>query len=297
MPQSPAPVPDPAIVARLRAAGCVFAEDEARLIQETARTQGEAEAMAARRADGLPLELVLGWAEFCGLRVAVRPGVFIPRRRTEFLACRAIELARDSGQARVVLVDLCCGSGAIGAAILAGLRGSIPEGPAAGGRAPAGTGAADPVCAGAELHAADLDPVAVACARANIGDGGRVYQGDLYDALPERLRRQVTILTANVPYVPTADIGMLPPEARLHEPPASLDGGADGLALLRRVAGEAPSWLAPGGTLLIETSERQLPLAVQAVAAAGLRAGSASDEELGATIVTGTRAASPASRA
>lgn len=271
-------------MARLRAAGCVFAEDEARLIQETARTSGEARTMAARRAGGLPLELVLGWAEFCGLRVAVRPGVFIPRRRTEFLARRAIELARDSGQADVALVDLCCGSGAIGAAILAGLRG-------------ASAGAAGQVCGGAELHAADVDAVAVACARANIGDAGRVYQGDLYDALPGRLRGRVTILTANVPYVPTAGIGLLPPEARLHEPLASLDGGADGLALLRRVAEAAPAWLAPGGTLLIETSERQLPLAVRAVAAAGLRAGSASDGELGATIVTGTRTASPASRA
>lgn len=84
----PEPLTESAIVSRLRAAGCVFAEDEARLILSTARTPDDASAMVERRAAGLPLEHVLGWAEFCGLRIAVDPGVFVPRRRTEFLVDR-----------------------------------------------------------------------------------------------------------------------------------------------------------------------------------------------------------------
>src|SRR5215472_14548189 len=125
-------VSDPDIVARLRAAGCVFAEDEARLLMTAAQTPAELEVMVGQRAAGQPLEHVLGWAEFCGLRIAVAPGVFIPRRRTEFLVRQAVALARQAaaqqagaGQAgarqRVVVVDLCCGSGAVGAALAAAL--------------------------------------------------------------------------------------------------------------------------------------------------------------------------------
>src|SRR5947208_16853812 len=120
-----------ATVTRLRAAGCVFAEDEARLLVSAARTPAELAAMVDRRAAGVPLEHVLGWAEFCGLRIAVDPGVFVPRRRTEFLVRQAAALARqaagaparqDPGRPRaVVVVDLCCGSGAVGAALAAAL--------------------------------------------------------------------------------------------------------------------------------------------------------------------------------
>src|SRR5450631_1505826 len=94
----------PAIVARLSAAGCVFAEDEAQLLISAARSPAELTAMVDRRVAGLPLEQVIGWAEFCGLRIAVDPGVFVPRRRTEFLVAQAIDLA---GRAALV-VDLCC---------------------------------------------------------------------------------------------------------------------------------------------------------------------------------------------
>src|SRR6266568_4538291 len=88
------------IVSRLRAAGCVFAEDEARLLVSAARTPGDLAAMVDRRAAGQPLEHVLGWAEFCGLRIAVDPGVFVPRRRTEFLVHQAAALVREAaGQA------------------------------------------------------------------------------------------------------------------------------------------------------------------------------------------------------
>ncbi|CAL9660401.1 Release factor glutamine methyltransferase [Streptomyces sp. enrichment culture] len=260
-PVSPTPFSRSSVVAALRAAGCVFAEDEAELILGAARTPDELAALVDRRVAGLPLELVLGWAEFRGLRVTVEPGVFVPRRRTEFLVEQALAQAPD---ARVV-ADLCCGSGAVGAA-LADALGAV------------------------ELHAADIDPAAVRCARRNLaGPGGRVYEGDLFEALPTALRGRVDILAANVPYVPTGEVGLLPAEARDHEPLTALDGGTDGLDLARRVAAGAPHWLAPGGCVLIETSERQAPVAVEAFTRAGLTARLAVSEELYAQVVIGVR--------
>ncbi|MFI0167649.1 putative protein N(5)-glutamine methyltransferase [Streptomyces sp. NPDC017082] len=255
----PAPLTPSAIVSALRAAGCVFAEDEAELILATARTPEEAAGMVDRRTAGLPLEHVLGWAGFHGLRVTVAPGVFVPRRRTEFLVDQALAAAPDAA----VVVDLCCGSGALGAALAHALD-------------------------GAEVHAADIDPAAVRCARRNLAAcGGRAYEGDLYDALPAGLRGRVGLLTANVPYVPTAEVPLLPAEARDHEPLVALDGGADGLAVLRRVADGAPGWLAPGGSLLTETSERQAPAALRAFTDAGLTARLAVSDELAAHVVIG----------
>src|SRR6478735_6098383 len=92
---SPEPLSRSVIVTALRAAGCVFAEDEAQLLISTAQTPADLAAMVERRVAGLPLEHVLGWAEFCGLRITVDPGVFVPRRRTEFLARQAVALARQ----------------------------------------------------------------------------------------------------------------------------------------------------------------------------------------------------------
>jgi release factor glutamine methyltransferase len=244
-------------VARLRAAGCVFAEDEARLLMATARTPEELDAMVERRAAGLPLEQVLGWAEFFGLRIAVDPGVFVPRRRTEFLVQQAAAIAPPGA----IVVDLCCGAGAIGAALAAALD-------------------------RAEVHAVDIDPAAVRCARRNVP--GHVYEGDLYQPLPARLKGRVGILAANVPYVPTGEIGFLPPEARAHEPLAALDGGPDGLDVLRRVAAGAPGWLAPGGHLLIETSDRQAAPAAAAFEAGGLTARVVASADLSATVLIGT---------
>ncbi|MFF1868965.1 putative protein N(5)-glutamine methyltransferase [Kitasatospora herbaricolor] len=253
-----------ALVTRLRAAGCVFAEDEARLLRSAATTPGELAAMVERRASGLPLEHVIGWAEFSGLRIAVDGGVFVPRRRTEFLIERAVALARPGA----LVVDLCCGSGALGAALAAALGGPV------------------------ELHAADIDPAAVRCARRNIAAaGGRAYQGDLFDPLPAALRGRVDLLLANVPYVPTEEVELLPAEARLHEARVALDGGVDGLDVLRRVTAEAVHWLAPGGRLLFETGEHQVPGAVQTVEAGGLVAEVAECEERYAVVVTGTRPA------
>ncbi|WP_328847037.1 putative protein N(5)-glutamine methyltransferase [Streptomyces sp. NBC_00258] len=248
------------VVTALRSAGCVFAEDEARLILSTARTPAELTVMVDGRVAGLPLEHVLGWAEFRGLRIAVEPGVFVPRRRTEFLVEQAVALAPEAP----VVVDLCCGSGAVGAALAAALP-------------------------GVELHAADVDPAAVRCARRNVGRGAHVHEGDLFEALPHGLRGRIGILAANVPYVPTGEVGLLPPEARDHEPLVALDGGGDGLDVLRRVAVEAPRWLAPGGSLLVETSERQTGLAVEIFAGAGLIPRLEVSEELYANVVIGVK--------
>ncbi|MFC5720457.1 putative protein N(5)-glutamine methyltransferase [Streptomyces gamaensis] len=255
------------IVSTLRAAGCVFAEDEAALLLSTARTPDELAAMVRRRTEGQPLEHVLGWAEFCGLRVAVDAGVFVPRRRTEFLARTALARARAraDGGARPVVVDLCCGTGAVGAALATGLHGRL------------------------DLHAADLDPAAVRCARRNLAavGTGRVHTGDLYAPLPLSLRSRVDVLVANVPYIPTEDIPLLPQEARLHEARTALDGGADGLDVLRRVTAAAPRWLAPGGHLLVETSERQAPRAVGIFRAAGLLPQVVTCDDLDATVIVG----------
>lgn len=251
----------PAVVSALRASGCVFAEDEARLLVAEAAHAGELERMVARRAAGVPLEHVLGWVEFCGRRIDVEQGVFVPRRRTELLVQEAAALV-DQGD---VVVDLCCGSGAVGAAIAA-------DSP------------------GVELHSADRDPLAVRCARRNVEPvGGHVHEGDLFDALPEKLRGRVDVVVANVPYVPSGAIALMPPEARDHEPRAALDGGPDGLDVQRAVAEAAPRWLSPGGRLLVETSIHQAPSSVGIFTRAGLLAQIVHSDELDATVVVGTR--------
>lgn len=139
-----------------------------------------------------------------------------------------------------------------------------------------------------ELYAADIEPAAVRCARRNLTIG-RVYEGDLYDPLPRALRGHIDVLVANAPYVPTEAVGLLPPEARLHEPRAALDGGTDGLDVLRRVSAQAPEWLALSGYLLVETSERQAPMTIETFTRSGLIARVASSDELEATVVIGSK--------
>lgn len=258
-----------ATVARLRAAGCVFAEEEAAILTASARSAAELSLFVERRASGEPLEQVVGWAEFCGLRIIVDPGVFVPRRRSEFLVSVALGLVRSRRAAGMpVIVDLCCGTGALGLAVAAGAGSRIGPG---------------------ELHAADLDPAAVACARRNVEPaGGRVYLGDLFGALPPGLRGRIDVLICNAPYVPTTEIAFMPAEAREHEALMALDGGADGLMILRRVTASAGEWLAPGGVLLVETSDRQAPSMAAAMSGAGLDAHIHSDDDSGATVITGT---------
>jgi release factor glutamine methyltransferase len=267
-----APAATAAVVARLRAAGCVFAEEEARLMLSTAGTSADLTAMVDRRVHGEPLEHVLGWAEFCGLRVEVGPGVFVPRRRSEFLVREAVAAATATAEAgtaratRPVILDLCCGSGAVGLAVASAL-----------GRA--------------ELHAADVDARAAVYAHRNLARvGGHVYVGDLYDPLLADLRGRVSVLVVNAPYVPTSEIPLMPAEARLHEPLIALDGGPDGVSIHRRVAAQASRWLAPGGSLLIETSVGQSALTQAAMVAAGLTARIATDDDMDATVAIGRTA-------
>ena len=242
----------------------MFAEDEAALLVSEAQTPAELDELVARRVAGVPLEQVVGWAEFCGIRIAVEPGVFVPRRRTEILVREAATLA----PANAVVVELCCGTGAVSTALVAALRST------------GGVGA---------LYAADIDPAAVRCARGNvIPVGGRVLEGDLYEPLPASLRGIVDIVVVNAPYVPTEAIELMPPEARLHEPRVALDGGPDGLDIQRRVAAQSPGWLAPSGHLLIETSVRQAPATMAAMVDAGLVARTVRADELDATAVIGS---------
>lgn len=252
-----------ALVAALRAAGCVYAEDEARLLVAAVRADPgtELRSLLDRRLGGEPLEVVLGWAAFRGLRIGVQAGVFVPRRRTEFLVAVAVPLLAPGD----VLVDLCCGSGAVAVALATEIPGLV-------------------------VHAADVDPVAVACARRNLDPlGGVAHQGDLFDALPTALTGRVSVIAVNAPYVPTADLGLLPPEARDHEPALALDGGSDGVELHRRIAGGVSGWLAPGGRLLIETGRRQAHLTAAAVTAGGLRVVARRSRDGRTAVVVGTR--------
>jgi len=257
------PNPDlDSVVTRLRASGSVFAEDEAELLVAEALTPDELESMVEQRVAGLPLEVIVGWAEFCGLRIVVEPGVFVPRRRTEAVVREAVALARPGA----VVLDLCCGTGALGVAIHAAVEGVV-------------------------LYASDIEPGAVRCARRNVDPlGGRVFEGDLYAPLPESLRGRVDLIVVNAPYVPTDAIALMPPEARDHEPHITLDGGADGVDIQRWVAAESGEWLAPGGHLLIETSREQADRTVEAFRAGGLTAEVRRAEDVDGTVVIGARA-------
>jgi release factor glutamine methyltransferase len=252
-----------AIAEQLRASGSVFAEDEAGLLVASAATPGDLDRMVEQRLAGVPVEHVVGWVEFCGRRFDVAPGVFVPRRRTELLVRRATALAHPSA----VVVDVCCGCGAVGASVAAAVG-------------------------GVDLHAVDVDAAAVACARRNLSAvGGQAYVGDMYDPLPARLLGRVDVVVANVPYVPSSELDAMPPEARLHEPATALDGGADGLDLVRRLSAGAWRWLAPGGHLLVETSQRQAVEAAAVLGRAGLETWVARSIDLDATVVVGGKPA------
>lgn len=240
---------------RLRAAGCVFAEQEAALLRAA---PGDLQTLAARRIAGEPLEQILGWAEFAGLRLSVAPGVFVPRRRTEFLVACALAFVPPGG----TVVDVCCGTGAIGAALLAARPGLV-------------------------LHAADVDPAATACARENLPGAAGVHTGDLLDALPPALAGTVDVVVASTPYVPSDAVAAMPPEARDHEPRVALDGGGDGIDVVRALAAQARAWLRPGGHLLVECAAHQADTAADALAGTGFAESVARDDERDATVVAG----------
>ena len=245
------------VVARLRAAGCVYADREAALLLEAA--DGAAlDELVARRVAGEPLEHVLGRVEFRGLRLAVGPAVFVPRQRTAVV----VEEGARGLKADAIVVDLCCGAGTIGAAI----RAVRPD---------------------VELWATELDATAADCARENLGDVVRI--GDLFEPLPSRLWGRLDLVATNLPYVPTDAIATMPPEARDHEPRLALDGGNDGLRLHRRAVPEAAGWLAPGGRLVVECGRAQAATLADLMRAEGLDASVVTDDALDGTAVIGRR--------
>lgn len=274
-------MPDDPLAARLRAAGCVFAEAEAEELRAAAARRGwgdaELEDAVARRVGGEPLEPLVGRVGFAGVEVDVAPGVFVPRRRSELLvevaerhlAGRRSERARPSDAGTPLLLELGCGAGAITRALLA--------------RVP-----------GLRAWAGDVDPVAVRCAATTLAGLPGVLGVGLSDwdaGVPADLANRVDVLAAHVPYVPTAALGLLPPEARDHEPRRALDGGEDGLDPLRAVAALAPRWLAPGGVLLAEVAPRQVAAAGEVLRTSGLAPGTVADPDAdrGGLVLLGER--------
>ena len=210
----------------LAAAGCVAPDEETdELIRAAA---GDVDALAdlvSRRCDGEPVAWLTGAITFCGIRVAVAPGVYVPRGQTEPLARRAAALVPAHGAA----VDLCTGSGAIAVVLAA----AVPT---------------------ARVVATELDEIAVACARRN---GVEVFAGFLDDPLPDSLEHRVDVLTAVVPYVPTDSMRFLPRDVQRFESRLALDGGIDGTDLLIEVVRRSLRWLRPGGWLLLELAGDQ----------------------------------------
>ena len=210
-----------ALAERLRDGGFVAPEEEADEL--LAAAGGDAARLASfveRRLTGEPLAWITGRTSFRGRCVLVLPGVYVPRWQSEALAGRAAERLPADGLA----IDLCTGAGAI-AATLAAAR------------------------PGARVVASDLDPRAVACARAN---GVEAYEGDLFAALPPGLAGRADVVVGVVPYVPTPELGLLQRDTLAFESTLSYDGGADGTAILRRVLEGAPAFLRPRGALLLE---------------------------------------------
>ncbi len=216
----------------------------------TARAVFRLDAMVARRLSGEPVQYVLGSWSFRGVDLLVDRRVLIPRPETELVVETALALARDRA-GPLVIADLGTGSGAIALALAAEL----------------------PVN-GAEIWATDASLDALDVARANLagmgrrGAGVRLAHGSWFDALPAELYARLDLVVANPPYV--ADGDDLPPAVRDWEPLGALLAGPDGLDDVRRIAGESPRWLAPGGWLVLEIGASQGPAGAALVAESGL---------------------------
>lgn len=209
------------IVDALLRGGSIAPDQEADiLLIASGEGAGPIDALVARRLQGEPIAWIAGWTEFCGVRIGVAPGVFVPRPHTEGLAQRAASLLPDDG----VAIDLCTGAGAVARYLMA-MR---PR---------------------AAVIATDIDPVAVACARRN---GVDAHLGDIAEPLSPVLRRKVDVVTAVPPYVPRGELHLLPRDVREREPAHALDGGPAGTDLLVRVAEAATQLLRPGGSVLLE---------------------------------------------
>lgn len=252
---------DAELVARLRAAGCVFAEDEAGVLRAASDDDESLERMVVRREAGEPLEVIVGFADFAGLRIPVARGVFVPRVRTELVARLASRLAPPSS----IVVDLCCGAGAIAAAV-AQQRPDVT------------------------VWAADIDPLAVALASGTLAPfGAQALVSDMGNALPPSLSGQVAVVASCPPYVPTHEVALMPGEARDHEPLAALNGGADGVAMQALVFEAALELLTADGVCIVETSEHLADATLGVAAAAGFAAYLETDDDIGAVVVVARR--------
>jgi release factor glutamine methyltransferase len=230
-------------LADLRRAGCIAAEEE--LSELEAAADGDGDVLrwyVARRCGGEPLAWIVGSVRFCGERVAVYAGVYVPRWQTEQLVGIAVDNLPPTGLA----VDLCTGAGAV-SVVLARRR---------------------PL---ARVLATEIDPIALQCARAN---GVDVRQGDLADCLPASIEGRVDLVIAVAPYVPTTALRLLPRDVVAHEPLRALDGGPDGTVVLRRVVDVARRLLHPGGILCLEMAADQPRLLEPVLDAAGFDPGS-----------------------
>ena len=226
-------------VAALQKAGCIAARDEAvELLAAPRGDRGALLELVACRCNGEPLAWLVGWTRFCGERVLVRPGVYVPRPQSEQLADEALARLPRCGLA----VDLCTGSGAIAVVL--------------GRRRP-----------GARV-ATEIDPLAAACARDN---GIEVIVGDMTAALPDEVRGRIDVVTAVVPYVPSDELRLLPCDIVTYEPKRALDGGVDGTDLLRRAILESVGLLRSGGSLLLELGGSEADLLAPLLAESGYR--------------------------
>ena len=222
-------------VTALRAAGCVRAEDEAAAIWSTLTSPGDRVDAVAARASGMPLEQVVGWAEFGPVRIALAPGVFVPRRRAEAILAPAVG-ARPNAR---VVVDLGCGAGAL-AASLASL---LPS---------------------ADVHGVELDPAAAACARRT--GGFTVHEGSWWSGLPDALRGRVELAVAYLPHVPTDRLDGIHADFRQsHRSRSTAD--RDGLDPLRDVLAGLDDWLAPDGMFVTLLARDQAPPDARVLAA------------------------------
>lgn len=230
-------VPDQhaSLVIRLRSAGCVFAEEEASILLESADGNPLLlDRLVKAREDGAPLEPLVGWVDFAGLRLSVGPDVFVPRQRTLHLLNLALrELLRGSPTRRRTFVEAFAGVAPLATAVSAELP-------------------------GVRVIACECDPAALYHATINLGERGTMCASDVLNGLPSAHRRGIDVIAAVPPYVPDGELGLLPREAREYEPLAALQGGVDGLRWVRAIISEAREWIAPGGLLLIELSERQI---------------------------------------
>ncbi len=227
------------VAGALAEGGSVAPDAEAQaLLRATSEGVGPIEELLERRLGGEPMAWITGSVRFCGVRVLVDPGVFVPRPHTQALARRAAALLPSAG----IAVDLCTGSGAV--AVVLGF--THPQ---------------------ATVVATDLDPVAVACARRN---GVRALVGDLAEPLPPSLRGRVDVMTAVVPYVPTEELHLLPRDVLANEPRHALDGGPHGTTVLGRAADAAARWLHPGGSVLLEIGGDQAVEMTSTLADVGL---------------------------